>query len=392
MGQYWLDGREVTKEEYENSYVEVQHAENTESSKNNSKNKIIELSTFKLYTLGFISVILLILTLYMVNSAIAESNDIVQLYQSLSDKTTKSKDDFNKKIVFITVDSNGDVTVKVEHKEDLVEPGEDSSDDSNSELVIDIPADAQEVANKLKDKYGSKAEAMGLAYSIIEPKLGANAAIGLMANIKHEGNFGLVEGKYLKPIPEHSDGQRMEVTLNVGAHRKFMGIGCGYSFQICDRNGLNALKELGTDYSCGLGIIQWSKGRRMNLIQVYEDILGSSNTIDQSIMIAAEVKMMSNELEEGGHYYRGVSKQISENGVMTPEAWAEAFCDVYEAPRQSCNAYKEDGVITNSTGKYTNGVKMSYLNNPSLIPSDIDWQCRERAKTAREIAEVLGGS
>lgn len=390
MGQYWLNGIEVTKEEYENSYVAKEEVtETTITDKSKVKRKLSKLSKIKLYVFLFVLVLLLIITLYLTNSAIAESNDIVQLYQSLSDKTTKSKDDFNKKMVFITVDSNGEVTVKVEHKDDLVEPGEESSNDSGSELVIDIPADAQLVANKLKDKYPEKAEAMGLAYSIIEPRLGANAAIGLMANIKHEGNFGLLEGMWWVSSPTERKstylsccGKYTREYWNVSHEVHRIG---GERGKILESTSeINTLLDLGGSTGIGVGIIQWSGGRRLALLNIYKNLLGSATRIDRSIAIAAEVQMMSDELSEGKSHYRGVTAAISKCGNTSPEAWAEAFCDAYEMPGASCVGTHIEG--------YTGDERMQYIMNPSCVPTSKDWQCRERAKTAKEIAEVLGGS
>ena len=342
------------------------------------------------YFLVAVGLFVVIMVLYMIQSVGTEADDVMKLYTSLQDKTTNSKEDFDKRIVYIKVDSNGNVTVNVEYKSELEGNKEEDSEDDGGSLVLDIPADAQAIAEKLRADYPTKADAMGLAYSIVQPRLGTEAAIGLLANIAHEGSPGLIEGAALESIPRHSNGQMYQIKLK-HTGRTINGIGSGYSFRICDRDGLDALEAVGPGKACGLGIIQWSFNRRMGLIQVYKELLGNSNSIDESICIAAEIKFMDQELQEGSSYYRSVSSLISGCGQTTPEAWAEAFCDAYEAPSCSCNWYESSR--SDWVGPYTQGVRMTYTTNPSAVPAcpsgKEEWCCRKRAQTATRITQLL---
>lgn len=129
MGQYWLDGREVTKEEYESLYTT---SINTVDSDKKSESKEIDLKP-----IFFLGVILLlafiaIIVFYMVNSVKTESFDIVNLYTSLQGKRIDSKTDFAKALRFVTVDSNGNISVKVEYTngyEDQSTEGSENEDD-----------------------------------------------------------------------------------------------------------------------------------------------------------------------------------------------------------------------------------------------------------------------
>lgn len=131
MGRYWIDGREVTREEYDNSLlpntpdeeVEIPSKEDGQANEQPVKKSIITP-----YIVGFFGMLLIVLLLYMINSINTEADDIMKLYSSLQDKTTDSKEDFDKVLRYIAVDASGNLIIKVEYESEL-NKGEEEDDE-----------------------------------------------------------------------------------------------------------------------------------------------------------------------------------------------------------------------------------------------------------------------
>ena len=221
-------------------------------------------------------------------------------------------------------------------------PGDGNGDGGGD---VELTVEAAKVREILQNsEFSAKADAMAQAFSEIQPVLGTNAAIGLMANINSEGNYAIVEEKFSNQASNIFPGPK-------------------WARRCVDLSGLNWLESKGSGISCGFGIIQWSYDRRMQLVAIYKSKLGGATQFSEALSMSAEIQMMVRELSPGTSYYGNVSKAAN-NAGGSPENWAEAFCDYYEMPSGWC-------------GKH---------NRMTGIGSG----CRERMATASRLVQLLG--
>lgn len=85
--------------------------------------------------------------------------------------------------------------------------------------------------------------------------------------------------------------------------------------------------------SCGVSSVQWSYGRRIKWCSILKDILVLSNRTECTIIDfnKANKEMFFSELEQNGYYYPKIEKFAQKDGCSA-ESYAEAICDIYEAP------------------------------------------------------------
>lgn len=106
---------------------------------------------------------------------------------------------------------------------------------------------ATEVYGKLKaSAFVSKAEALAAVYETIEPVYGHKAAVGIMANVWHEGNFGLVQ--FGHSVPDwNGDGISAKSSIN-------------NPLIVSSDVNAEAISSLGNNKSnvTGVGIVQWT--------------------------------------------------------------------------------------------------------------------------------------
>lgn len=188
---------------------------------------------------------------------------------------------------------------------------------------IILPVEAEKVRQALQGtEFADKADALAYAYSVVQPTLGVNAAIGLMANVASEGNFGVVEHAFSVNKPygfSLPSGGTIVKTMNDVEYLKAW-----------DSTTTTGSPKKG---SCGFGCVQWSYDRRVTLANIY--ISMSQGSITEELKMTAEIQMMATELSPGTGYYNNVSSAANKAGG-SPEKWAEAFCDYYEMPGGWC--------------------------------------------------------
>lgn len=154
-----------------------------------------------------------------------------------------------------------------------------------------------------------KAYAMSVAYGATEPKYGRNFAIGMMANIAHEGKFGQLEYKSKAGYWSQANAQILALQGKVISSREMA------------ETWFNNVPNVS---GFGVGAIQWSSpGRRTGILNSY---LAKATSYSQEDLGAIEVAYMVSELS-GGY----ASVPASCVGKSSAEC-ASTICSMYEKP------------------------------------------------------------
>lgn len=300
-------------------------------SRNKSSYKGSTGNTFKRFIIKqlvkLLLVVLLVIFTFLIIEATVTGDSIVDVYMSLTARVTQSNVNFDKRISFMSTDSEGNTTIQFGWKNEYTQstgevatdfaennPGEPGTSGGGSSVQLSAGAEQVKQALIAGGYSEAKADGMATVYDLLNPTLGTNAAIGLMANVAAEGSYGVVEESFASSAASLFPGAAWHRTC-------------------VSKEGLEWLKAKGNGVSCGFGCVQWSYGRRMQLIAVYENVIGGSDTITDEYRAIAESMYMAQELSPGTSYYNTVSSHVSND---TAEEWAEAFCDYYEICAGCC--------------------------------------------------------
>ena len=171
-------------------------------------------------------------------------------------------------------------------------------------------------------KWKSKADSLSVAYNALrENGYSIECAIGLMANLVAEGNYGIVEYAFSKShsfnfyLP--SGGFKCKTIADIEYVRNWTTSN--------DGSGNSKWKK----GSCGFGSVQWSFIRRVNFANLCLTIMKNDSDVNDNNWAIAEATFIIQELKNG--YYSPVQKAATKAGGSV-EAWAEAFSDKYEIP------------------------------------------------------------
>lgn len=174
--------------------------------------------------------------------------------------------------------------------------------------------------------FKNKASVMSIVYDALMESYGdVNLAVGVMANVYAEGSFGIVEYKYSKNHTPPWDATRWSGTSS--------GI-----YKIQNKGDIEYLKSLGSNCSVGVGMIQWSFGRRVNLCNKYLGYLADEQSLPfepyangiltDEFLMYVEVQCMLEELSSTS-YSSVVQACLNASSV---EECADIICRKYEAP------------------------------------------------------------
>lgn len=195
-----------------------------------------------------------------------------------------------------------------------------SSHEYYSPIIIKI--EKSEILEALKDSpWSSKADSLSAAYDvIISCGYSVECAIGLMANLIEEGNYGIVEYSFSK---SHNYG----FYLPSGGHKckTIEDIKYVRDWTTSNNNSGKNLKK----GSCGFGSVQWSYDRRVNFAKICLSIMKNDSDVNDTNWAIAEATFIAQELKGG--YYNSIEK-AARNAGGSVEDWAEAFSDKYERP------------------------------------------------------------
>ena len=201
-----------------------------------------------------------------------------------------------------------------------------NSSNTNSNQTITVNAKNTKVLEALKNsQWSSKADSLALAYYvIIDCGYSVECAIGLMANLVAEGNYGIVEYAFSK---SHSFGFRLPSGGSVC--KTIADIEYVKNWTTSNEGTGSSKWKKG---SCGFGSVQWSYGRRVNFAKICLSIMKNDSDVNNNNWSIAEATFITQELKN--EYYDKIEKAARKAGGSV-EAWAEAFCDRYEMPQNA---------------------------------------------------------
>ena len=183
---------------------------------------------------------------------------------------------------------------------------------------------------------------------------------GILANIKHEGNFGFFESSNYKTNPNAKPNYLKFMDSLYKYNEKYSG---KYVYQI----SLKELKEMCDKLKkdnwqkgkFGLATIQWTGERTYNLVELYLKECNNADRISLDQIISAEGKMIINELKSNN--YKSIYefwKRDNINNLNTEKA-------AYDAASRICIKYE--------------------------VPKDKEKRAIERGNTAKQIYKVMTG-
>ena len=181
---------------------------------------------------------------------------------------------------------------------------------------------------------------------------------GILANVKHEGDFGFFESSNYKTYPNKKPQYLKYMDSLYKYNEKYSG---KYVYQI----SLKALKEMCDKLKkdnwqkgkFGLGTIQWTGERAYNLVVLYLQECKNADTISLDQVISAEGKMIINELKSNN--YKSIYeswKNDNKNNLNTEKA-------AYDAASKICIKYE--------------------------VPNDKEKKAIERGNTAKQIYKIM---
>jgi hypothetical protein len=146
--------------------------------------------------------------------------------------------------------------------------------------------------------------------------------IGLISNIMHEGNLGVVEYQFSK------------------YHCYNFELPSGGT-KIQSRDDIDYLLNWGTSNdgtedgkpkkgSCGVSSVQWSYNRRITYLKKLKLNIGNKTEVYDSDLAVTDLEMIVTELKPDGKYYKAIMSAVGSD--KTAENYAEAFCDHYFLP------------------------------------------------------------
>ena len=188
---------------------------------------------------------------------------------------------------------------------------------------------AKLVQNGISD---SKAKAMSYAYSKSATIYGSNFAIGLMANIYHEGRPGLIE--YGKSVPNW-DGTGKSYTST-----------SKNPLVVSSPNNAKALVDLGSSVSVGTGSCQWSFSRRIAIANVYLSLNKEQYTEDD--LMICEVDFILSELSTS------YSDVVNKSSGKSAEDCARIICSNYEKPANYKSKQHDRAKTAEALSRYLN--------------------------------------
>ena len=197
---------------------------------------------------------------------------------------------------------------------------------NNNTNTINIQVKNTNILDALKiSPWSSKAKPLALAFHLIlDNKYSIECAIGLMANLVAEGNYGIVEYSFSKNHSYNfylpSGGVKCKTIKDIEYVR---------DWPITNIKTSNSKLKSG---SCGFGSVQWSFGRRVNFAKMCLSIMKNDSDVNDENWAIAEATFITQELKN--EYYSKVEKAALKAGGSVAD-WAEAFTDKYELPSGS---------------------------------------------------------
>ena len=217
--------------------------------------------------------------------------------------------------------------------------------------------------NKIQNsgQFGEKTKALVIIGNILYDNGYETAFIaGILANIKHEGNFGFFESsKYIKnPNKKPKYLKIMDGQYNYDKNysgKYIYDLSLKELKEMCDK----LKKDKWQKGKFGLGIIQWTGERTSTLVDFYLAEAKGADKISLDQVISAEGKMMIHELKSNS--YKSIYDNWKKDNIKNLNSENAAF----DAASKICIKYE--------------------------IPAEKEKKANERGNTAKQIYKVMTG-
>jgi len=227
-----------------------------------------------------------------------------------------------------------------------------TSTNTNSGSNVVVPqvanAEIQKILNNIKNSSNipneKKDSCIATAKVMLENGFAVAYVVGMLANIKHEGNAGLFEGSNYSKNPSLKPDYLVYMDANHNYATEYS------NKAIYDKN-LTTVYNILTDFhnknwkigssrvGFGLGSIQWTFERTYDLVKLYREVNGSKDKITKEQVIEAESKMIARELAKSS--YSGIYstwKGTNSAKLNSQDAAYDAgykLCQNYEKPKDT---------------------------------------------------------
>lgn len=304
-------------------------------------------------TLGPVGIGIIVLVLiFLIQSAKTQMAQIAEIYSSLTSKSVNSKGNVNKVIKY--VDNEGKITFGTT-KNALIQ--QQVSADTNAvyqEAIgtnLTLTADAQQIQSVFEPHVGKEhAVSFGLLYDYVRTRHDAggkcaeyftdNFYIGFVANCGSEGRYNTIEAGH-DFWAKHSYSELPSIAS--GQQRKQ---GEPLCLTYADAQWFYKATDGWKQTPPGIGIVQWSGGRRDYFRKIMKKYIGDNNSneiIPEKVWLQINFDTLDYELgTSGAELWRienaaGVLQAHNIDPVTAScEAWCEALCEWYEGPGGSC--------------------------------------------------------
>ena len=259
-------------------------------------------------------------------------------YSSLLDSSFKNR----KKIASLKGIQNYSGVARKNIERDLVNLKEENEESISISTSPSMNLSHETMIKKIENsnKFGEKTHALIIIGKILFNNGYETSFIaGLLANIKHEGNFGFFESSNYKTHPNNKPEYLKIMDKQYNYDKKYSGkyvyhLSLKELKEMCDK----LKKDKWQKGKFGLGIIQWTGERTSNLIDLYLKEVNNADNISLDQVISAEGKMVINELKSNNYKYiydnwkkDNISNLNSENAAFDA---ASKICIKYEVPSQ----------------------------------------------------------
>jgi len=181
---------------------------------------------------------------------------------------------------------------------------------------------------------GKKDAMLMIAESLLKSGYSNAFVAGVIANVRYEGSFGKFESSaYSSGKPQYLEymDTLYDYRTKYSGKLVYNGVSLSELSELFDKLAADSFKK----GKFGMGSVQWTGGRGHNLMKLYLAEAGESDTITKEQTIAAEMKMIKNELSGS---YKNIYPNWKTSNSLNYDSSDAAFdagyrvCVYYEVP------------------------------------------------------------
>lgn len=254
-------------------------------------------------------ILIICFVVYLVAAMNVNMDEIVQQYDSLTAKTNNSKTAFDKRLFYITYDEEGNKKVVVGFASEVDKLAAENAGLIATPLDFSIYTDGEIYDKLASSEYADKANTLAIVYGkAIENGYNEEFAVGLMANIIAEGNVGYIEEIWCNKTQLSGSKKQYQLSCSHGiggswTYSYWTKVNCSVhqvTGETVNASNIDILMSIGGDVSgIGVGMCQWSGGRRHGLLKKYKE---TCVTYSYEELLSAELDWIFDELSSGYKY------------------------------------------------------------------------------------------